>query len=127
MNPPARVASAAPKVAPASREAIPPGSADPSVTSAVCAVGAELRTVLPGTDMIEEPLRSSSSICCAEGNPETRGAGLRCSESDFGFAAAPVLSGVLCRFMASKTLPIDSLLQDSQDSSGFTCKSCAIL
>src|SRR6185369_12564435 len=126
MNPPARVASAAPKVAPASREAIPPGSADPSVTSAVCAVGAELRTVLPGTDMIEDPLRSSSSICCAEGNPETRGAGLRCSESDFCFAA-PVLSVLLCRFMASKTLPIDSLLQDLQDSSGFTCKSCPIV
>src|SRR5215213_4815203 len=39
-------AEATPKVAPASREAIPPGSADPPGTSAVCAVGAELRTVL---------------------------------------------------------------------------------
>src|SRR5207237_4465957 len=38
----ARADPTAPKVAPASREAGPPGSAGPPVVSAVCAVGAEL-------------------------------------------------------------------------------------
>src|SRR6185369_7331699 len=107
-NPPARVVPAASKVAPASREAIPPGSADPPGTSAVCAVDAEPRTVLPGTDMMEEPLNNCSSTCSAEGSPETLGLlSSRCS----GFAdsfAAPPLSVALCRLMASKTLPIDS-------------------
>src|SRR6185436_20210731 len=69
MNPAARVASAAPKVAPASREAIPPGSADPPGTSAVCAVDAELCAVSCETDRIDEPLNSCSSICLAEGTP----------------------------------------------------------
>src|SRR6185503_10612306 len=109
MNPPARVASAASKVAPASREAIPPGSADPPGTSAVCAVDAELRTGLPETDMIEEPLNNCSSICSADGSPGTgtRGLSLRCVEFSVAFAASP-LSVVLCRFIASKTLPIES-------------------
>src|SRR6185437_1544511 len=107
-NPPARVASAAPKVAPASREAIPSGSADPPGTSAVCAVDAELRTGFLGTDMMVEPLSSCSSICSAEGSPETRGLSSRCSDFAVGFAALPLLSVTLCRFMASKTLPIDS-------------------
>src|ERR1044071_2732262 len=105
--PPARVASAAPKVAPASREASPPGSADPPGTSAVCAVDAELRTAL-GTDMMEEPLKICSSICSGEGSPETLGRSSRCSESGFGAAALPLLSVALCRLIASKTLPIDS-------------------
>src|SRR6185503_18178085 len=107
-NPPARVAPAASKVAPASREAIPPGSADPPGTSAVCAVDAELRTVLPGTDMMEEPLNNCSSICSGEGSPETLGRlPSRCSGLGDSFAA-PLCSVVLCRLMASKTLPIDS-------------------
>src|ERR1051325_8215464 len=116
MNPPARVASAAPKVAPASREAIPPGSADPPGTSAVCAVDAELRTVFPGTDMIVEPLNNCSSICSAEGNPVAAGVSLRCSGFGFALAALPLLSVALCRLMASKTLPIVSplLLNRSQ-------------
>src|ERR1043165_4502693 len=73
MNPPARAPPAAPKVAPASREAIPPGSADPTGTSAVCAVDAELRTVFAGVDMIVEPLNNCSSICSAEGSPAVTG------------------------------------------------------
>src|ERR1051325_5659704 len=108
-TPPARVASAAPKVAPASREAIPPGSADPPGTSAVCAVDAELRTVGPGTDMIVEPLNICSSILAADGSPETFGLSLRCSDCSVAFAALP-LSVALCLLMASKTLPIYSHL-----------------
>src|ERR1051325_1164407 len=109
-TPPAGVASAAPKVAPASREAIPPGSADPPGTSAVCAVDAELGTVFAETCMIEEPLNNCSSTCSGEGSPETLGAGAssRCSDFPVGLAALPLLSEALCRFMASKTLPIDS-------------------
>src|SRR5215510_2545705 len=107
MNPPARVASAASKVAPASREAIPPGSADPPGTSAVCAVDAELGTVFPCGDMILEPLNNCSSICSAEGNPGTTGLSLRCSDFGVALAALP-LSVALCFLMASKTLPIVS-------------------
>jgi hypothetical protein len=72
-------------------------------------VDAELRTGLPGTDMIEEPLNICSSICAAVGSPgiETGGLSLRRGETSFAFSA-PLLSVVLCRLMASKTLPIES-------------------
>src|ERR1044071_801600 len=69
MNPPTRADPAASKVAPASREANPPGSADPPGTPAVCAEDAELRTVVFATDMIEEPLNNCSSISREEGSP----------------------------------------------------------
>jgi hypothetical protein len=57
--------------------------------------------------MIEEPLNNCSSICCAEGSPETLGRSSRRFDS-FAFSALSVDSVALCRFMASKTLPIDS-------------------
>jgi hypothetical protein len=68
-------------------------------------VDAELRTVFPGTDMIVEPLNICSSICAAEGSPETRGLSSWCSDFSVAFAAL-TLSLTLCRLMASKTLPI---------------------
>jgi hypothetical protein len=70
-------------------------------------VDAELRTVVPGMDMIVEPLNICSSILAAEGSPETFGLSLRCSDISVAFAALP-LSVLLCRLMASKTLPIYS-------------------
>jgi hypothetical protein len=71
-------------------------------------VGAELCTFFAETDMMEELLNNCSSICSAEGSPETLGAGAssRCSDFPFGLAALPLLSEALCRLMASKTLPI---------------------
>jgi hypothetical protein len=82
-------------------------------------VDAELRTVFPGMDMIVEPLNICSSICAAEGSPETRGLSLRCSDFSVAFAASPLLSVALCRLMASKTLPI--YLTSSGSLSVFIC------
>src|SRR6267143_482492 len=110
-NPPTRAAPAAPKVAPASREAIPPGSADPPGTSAVCAVDAELCAVSCETDRIDEPLNSCSSICLAEGNPGILGLSPRRSEVGCCRFGAPFLSAALAFFIASKTLPINSPLE----------------
>src|SRR5260370_13066351 len=107
-NRPTRAAPAASKVAPASREAIPPGSADPPGTSAVCAEDAELRAVSVETDRIEEPLNNCASICPTEGNPGTLGLPLRRSESDCFRLEALLSSVALARFKASKTLPIYS-------------------
>jgi hypothetical protein len=72
-------------------------------------VDAELRTALPGTDMIEEPLNICSSICSADGSPgiETGGLSLRRVGISCAFSA-PLFSVVLCRLIASKTLPIES-------------------
>jgi len=113
-NPPTRADPAASKVAPASREAIPPESADPSGTSAVCAVDAELRAVSGETLMIDEPLNSCSSICLDEGNPEALGLSLRRAELLDSLFGAPGFSVALCRLRASKTLPIQFTSQTAQ-------------
>jgi hypothetical protein len=71
-------------------------------------VDAELRTGLPGTDMIEEPLKICSSICPADGSPGMPGLSLRRVEFSVFFGAAVFSVLLLCRLIASKTLPIES-------------------
>ncbi|PWT80609.1 MAG: hypothetical protein C5B44_05110, partial [Acidobacteria bacterium] len=102
-----RAAPAAPKVAPASREAIPPGSADPSGTSAVCAVDAELFAVLSGLDIIVEWFNNCSSICLAEESSDSAGTPPRRLEFA-DFLEAPLSEVALDFRSASKTLPISS-------------------
>src|ERR1700682_105861 len=106
MNSAARAGPAAPKVAPASREAIPPGSADPSGAFAVCAVDAELYAALAEVRIVE-PASNCSSISRAAGS-KAAALPLRCVEFEGLRRLGSPLGGVAARFNASETLSIRS-------------------
>src|SRR5437667_2838770 len=102
-NSTARVDPTAPKVAPASREAGPPGSAGPPVASAVCAVDAE--SIAAGIPVKGEPSHGCSCPFFGTKYETLSGLPLRRTED---FEDVKWRGADTARFSASYTLPIVS-------------------